>query len=261
MAYANRGRYSVESLALNLLGSTSQSRNAVGAAPDRMLELSAESLRFIWEVEDWYWQRVIGSLAVSNGDTEEAMPDNFRKIDSKWIADKNESGTGLVFTNSPALWKEVWSQYETDEDGEPRIACLIQDTSEADFMKWKAMLAPTADQAYTYPYVYLVTCPIDLDSAGTGYKGEGEVIQMPGPFHRGWRLHGRWQVLMEYGPRDKVAGAKKAYQDWLMDALREHKERMTDPIGPAIDGYGDWSDQNIIGTWDDARRIRGRVAR
>lgn len=260
MAYSTRGLWSVRSLASHLLGETSQSRNALADAPERMLDIVAEGLRELWELEDWFFQRRVETLSVSAADEEEALPADFRKLDSRWLQDNEQSSTGLVFTHNVAVWEEVWSRYGDNDDGEPRIACVMQDTSELNYDKWKALLAPKADQAYSYEYIYLPICPIDLDSDATLHRGDGEIItMMPKKFHAGWRMRGRWKVLQVFGDPDDAKDAKKDFDTWHNEALKENNARLVDPTGPVHDGYGDWASLQAQGYDPDIRRIRGRV--
>lgn len=261
MAYSSRGLWSIRSLASHLLGETSGSRDALGEAPPRMLDLVAEALRDVWELEDWFFQRRVGTLSVTAADVEEAFPADFRKLDSRWLKDNEKSSTGLVFTHNVAVWEEVWSRYGDDDDGEPQIACVVQDTSETDYDKWKALLAPKAAEDRSYEYIYLPVCPIDLDSDATLHCGDGEIItMMPKKFHAGWRLRARMKVLQPFGDSDDAKEAKRDFDTWHKEALKENNARLVDPTGPTHDGYGDWATLQTQGTNADIRRIRGRVA-
>ena len=142
MTYSRRGLWSLRSLADHILGELSGSRDAQGNAPERLLNLTAEALRDIWEDRPWVWQRKQATLNVSAGDTEEAFEDDFRELDSLWLQDRErtlgseETDYGLVFTTDLSLFQEVSARYDPNDTQEPVIACVIQDATETDFMKY-----------------------------------------------------------------------------------------------------------------------------
>jgi len=265
MAYAHRAHWSVNSLALQVLGDINETRDPSGNAPDTLINLVAECLRDIWEDRDWWWQRQTATLEVSADDTEEAMPADFRKLDSKWINDAERSTTtaetasGLVFTEDLSLFQMVKDGYDASATGEPVIACIVQDTSETNYVKWKALLAPASDKDYTYTFVYIPLCPIDLDSAVTLYKNEQQQILMPSKFHEGWRIRATMRAAK--AGTDLKKEMRQDWKEWAREAVQEHNERMTDPPRLIRDSYGDRGAIPRAGGESSAslRRIRGSV--
>lgn len=263
--YNRQGLYSVRSLANELIGETGNAYNATGNAPDRMLNLVAAALREVWEWQDWYWQRVLGTLSITAGDTEEAMPADFRKIDSKWIRDCETSSSaaqayeGLIFTDDLSIFQQVSDDFDDDDTGEPVIACIVQDTSETAYMKFKALITPKADQDYDYTYPYVTACPLDLEYAATTNKRDTEQILMPTMFHEGWRQRARLKVLPAFGKGDSDA-LRKEWNAWLAEAIAEQNGRITNPIAVTRDAYGDMDAIPRIGYGSDInlRRVRGR---
>lgn len=265
MAYAHRAHWSVNSLALQVLGDINETRDPAGNAPDTLINLVAETMRNIWEDREWWWQRQTETLSVSADDTEEAMPADFRKLDSKWINDAERTTTtaethlGLVFTEDLSLFQMVKDSYGPSDTGEPVIACIMQDTSETDYVKWKAVLAPKSDDNYVYTFVYIPACPIDLDSDATLFKNEQQQILMPNKFHEGWRI--RATLRAAKAGTDLKKDMRRDWKEWQITALREHNEQMTDAPRLIRDSYGDRSAIPGVGAGSATalRRMRGTV--
>ena len=198
-----------------------------------------EALRTIWTTRDWSWQHRQGTLSVSSGSGTAELPDDFREMHSWQLKDEDEE-TVLTLTRSSRRWLRARQEYDSDDEGAPELGVIMRDTSDsANFIYKVYLVPPKSDDDYSFPFIYLPICPIDLDDTHNDYKADSDAIPMPQPFHEGWRLLARRKVQAVYGSPETAKVAAAEYREWMLTAIDENDEAITDRPDLIEDGYDD----------------------
>lgn len=230
--------WSVNTLTSHLLGLFIQSRNAAGGVvPDRFKDEVRNSLRAVWNAQDWRSQIKIGTLTVAANDSTITLPQDYRKAATAVVKDVDE-GCWLRFTNNVARFQKVASWHDTTDDAHPMVATAIYDDSED--CGWILNITPESDDSYSFQFPYLRRCPVDLVAGHADLKGDADSILMPTPMHRLWQLHAFWQIQEHFGKEVEAAKrAQGAYDKAHKRALDEQNETVSEPVEPTARGYGD----------------------
>ena len=246
----NPNAWSVDTLGAQILGELNVDRNAAGGTvPDRLRNLVAEALRVEWTIHDWRWQHREGTLTIlttDNGDTGVALPGDFREMHGSQMKKEDENEV-LVFTEDTTKWQIARGHFKVTDADHPQLGCIMRDVTETDTFTWIAKyLPPVADKDYTFPFIYLTICPLDLEdgaaappAAHADYKADSDAIPMPPMFHEGWRLLASAKCHSVYGNEDSAHQAWAAWRQWLKQMIAENDETMTTDPDQIVDGYDD----------------------
>jgi hypothetical protein len=217
------------SLETQILGELNQDRNAAGGSvPARMTSIVHESYEDLWDEHDWLFKRVHATLTLSADTATADLPDEFAKLDQKWLYENNRNGP-LFFTDESHPFEDV-RYTDSDITAYPELAKIRPKTSETTKFIWEVEVTPTPVAEMTYRYVYMREPPsIDDDT----------VILWPQPFHRGWH-HLALARCQRAFLRDsnKWQESFAAYTHWLDRAKSQNDETLRESTPSIRDGNG-----------------------
>lgn len=186
----------------------------------------------LWNAYDWRFRARQGTLSITAATATVAAPSDFGELYQRWLRDYDDNAT-LRFTESVTAYQAVADTYDSDDTGEPEIACFVRDYT-ASTWTWKIIFSPTSDAAYSYTYWYVVTDPWTSDSLA-----DTASPVWPATFNAGWRLLSRMQVAQAFNSKTYESD-RKAWMDWLGKQVAENDETITTGSSEYIeDGYGD----------------------
>jgi len=206
---------------------------AGGRVPDRVMKITREQGRWLYKHEDWLFRRTPATLTISDGDTEEAMPADFKELDSRSMRPSGTIGGRLWWTQNASAWQAAKDLLGHDADpGAPRIALLYY-TGGA----WKARFWPEADAEYTYDYWYLKADP------WTGAAPIADNIQLsptywPDDFDVLWHALCAYVVYGKYRADDAWKSFKSEFQAKLLELVQENNETIANDLEPVQDATG-----------------------
>ena len=232
-------RWTVNRLKTHLVGEGNYNRHSDGGgAPDRLANLIREAAQSIWNEYDWRFRWKRGTLTTVASTETAAAASDFGELAQRWVRDPQASALRPIeFTEDPAQFQRFADRYDStdsSDEGEPSMACIAQDTSQSTFT-WFFYLSRIPDDAYTYPYWYLMA-----DGWTLGTLDDDDVAPWPKAFDHGWYLRAKYLAQAAFSPGDRWQQTKGGYNKWLERTKQESNETMADPGGaPFEDHYQD----------------------
>ena len=206
---------------------------AGGRIPDRVMKVIREKGRWLFKHQDWMFRRAPGTLTITDGLTELAMPADFKELDGRLMRCKATTGYRMFWTQNYSMWQAEKDRIGHEAAaGSPRIALLYY-TGGA----WKARFWPEADVDYTYDYWYMKADP------WSGASPIADNIQLsptywPDDFDAVWEKFCRYELVSRYRADDAWKGFRKEGDDALLALIRENDETIGDNIEPIQDALG-----------------------
>lgn len=240
-------KFTVNSLCSHLRSELDVDPNATGGAiPDRVLTLVTLAAMELWDGHDWAFKRRQGTLTTVADTATVDFPSDFYELDQRWLHDEANS-TGVRFTSDPTEYQRIANDYESADTGEPIIACIQRKTpvygsvdpaDDVTDYALQALLTPTPDAIYNYPYWYMV-----LNPWSSGGLADDDVAPVwPHTFNEGWRLFAKQKLLNAYGGGSSEKATIGAMcKRWIADQLAENDEMLSRPNEQIRDGYGDFA--------------------
>lgn len=220
-----------------------------GTVPDRLsIVVRAAGIR-VWNMADWDFRGRAGTLTVADTDTSVEVPDDFGKLDSKWLRD-NSDKMALQFFSDARLYQTRADGYATDDTGMPEIA-IVQTRTVADDYQMEFVFKPTSDGAYTFPYRYMARDPWSVPD---DLLTDDESPQWPADFDLGWELLATAMAYYKFAPGAETADkVGRAFKRWGTDALANLNETITGGKSEDLieDGYDDYSHFMSNALWTD----------
>jgi len=231
----------VESISAQVRGAINADPDSPGGTtPDRVKQIVRAAGIRIWGIHDWNHRRVPGTLTVTATDTDIDCPDDFAKLDTRWLLEQ-DAKQPIRFYEDARQWQRHADEYDSDDTGPPRYALVRTKTSATGYeMEFK--LAPIPDDAYTYPYIYLLRDPWSHPTAGSRLDDTASP-QWPADFDEGWRLLATAMAYFQFLPGDQRGfETNRGFRSWVKDAVGNLNETMTggDTEDTIIDGYDDF---------------------
>lgn len=197
----------------------------------------------MWTSHDWRFRARQGTLSLVADDAVVAVPADFAELDQRWLRNMAETGNdypSLRFTEDPIVFQRVQDRFQSGDTGTPQIACFVRDYDTAGSFVWEIMLAPAADNTYSYKYWYLI-----LDPWTTSAITDAESPKWPATFNKGWLLKSKMEAAVHFAGRfESVAKAhgptRGQWKDWIKGQVEENNETMTTSQNEYIEpGYSD----------------------
>ena len=231
-------RWTVDRLAEHLRNHFNVDRNAAGGTvPDMLTWEVRQAGQHIWTHTDWRFRVKRGTLTTVAETEAAALPSDFYELWQRWLRDpQGTAANPIVFTEDPSRYQAYADEFDmTDSthDGEPRMACIVQDTSEDEFT-WHVLLAPRPGAVYTYPFWYL-----QADPWTSGATDDDEVPKWPQPFDAGWEMRARYKLQSILRGDDSWRELRGGFQRWLSDMRAENNETLCDSMERTEDYYKD----------------------
>ena len=224
--------WTLATLKAHILGELNQDRNAAGGSvPDRLGDIVHESFQELWYEHDWLYKRTIGSLVTVADTATVDLPDDFEKLDQKWLHENNRNGP-LVFTDEAQPFEDQ-RYVDIDRTGLPRVARIAPDTTETTKYVWQVEFTPTPLKVLTYRYIYLRhAIALDGDTA----------VLWPNAFHRGWHFLALARCQRAFKRDDSWQETFAAYNHWLTRAKQQNDETLRASTPVIRDGNGYFRD-------------------
>lgn len=230
----------VDSIIEDVRGSIAVDPDAPGGtAPDRLRRNARASGIRLWNVHDWDWRRVPGTLSVTVADSDIDVPGDFGKLDVKWMKEQ-DNGVAIRFYSDARRWQHFSNQYASDATGPPQHAFVRTKTSATGF-EYEFKVVPTPDASYSFPYIYLLRDPWSHPTAESRLVDTASP-QWPADWDEGWRLlaiaMAYFQFMPGSGREQRASGVAKA---WINAAMNNLNETITggDTEDRIESGYGD----------------------
>ncbi len=214
--------YSVDTLAAQLRGIADVDPDAAGGTvPDRIKRDVREFGAYLYNLKPWRFRSVQGTLSIAAGSSAIALAADFDKLDQQVMQATDLSTYEFLWTDNPARWQRARDMLSSTDTGVPQIAVPYWDEDSA---AWKAMIAPTADDTYTYPYWYLRRDPWhratpvedDVILSATGL--------WPHAFDVGWQLLCEYRILKHYKGEEAAAPSYRAFKGWVEDHYTDNDQ-------------------------------------
>jgi len=202
---------------------------AGGKIPDRIAKIVREKGIWLFNHQDWEMRKKSATLSVTAGDTEIAMPGDFKKLDGRTMRMDGTAPYRLIWTEDVSAWQQTKAIIGSTATGRPRIALLYYTDS-----AWKAKIWPESDRDCDYDFWYLRASPWYGDSP------IADNIQLspdywPEEFDEGWYALCSYQVYGRYRADDGWKSFKSEFNSWLADHKMEGDETMGDNLEPIQD--------------------------
>lgn len=225
-------------MALELRNEFNLDRNADGGTvPDLVTRQIRMAGQYIWKQADWRFRLKRGTLTTVAQTESAALPSDFYELWQRWLRDPQATASAMIgFTEDPAAYQryaDAFDMTDSSDDAEPRMACIVQDTSQSSFT-WYALLAPRPDAVYTYPFWYLQADPWTLGTAD-----DDAVPKWPQPFDDGWYMRAKYHLQSVMRGDDSWRELRGGFQKWLSEMLAENNETLSDSMERIEDWYTD----------------------
>lgn len=212
---------------------------ASGNSPERVKKTVRNAGIQLWDLADWNWARIQATLTtVADTATVEA-PDDFRKLDTKWMRE-NEATNALRFFTDARQYQSLADRFSSASTGPPRYA-LVETDDSASVYEYRFRLSPTPDAVYNYPYWYVKRDPWTHPTASERLL-DTESPVWPGGMDEGWRLLATAKAYHQFLPgSDRALKINRAFKNWANNAIGEVQDTITggDSDDRIVDGYDD----------------------
>jgi len=215
-------------LATDLMSELNQSRNASGGAtPDTLLRAVTEAYDELWEMYEWQYRRVLAELETVSDTATVDLPDDFEKLDQKWLQENNDRGP--LWFSADLQRFEARRHLFKDQTGTPHVALIKAKTSGSSYLA-EVFLVPTPNAVLTYPYFYLRFAPT---------LGADDTPRWPRAFNRGWKYLATARATKKFKGGKEWQQDEALWQEWLENAKEENNEVLSSNTPTIPDGYGD----------------------
>ena len=227
--------YSVDSLAEQARGWIDVDPEASGGSvPDRVTKTIREWGAWLYNLKDWRFRSAPATVSVASGESSVALAANFHKCDQNIMRVAADTKYSLFITESPALFQRAKDLLLSTDTGAPQIALAYWDESA---VAWKLAFAPTADDAYTYPYWYMRKDPWHRASPVADSTIISTSGYWPHTFDTGWELLIQFKMLQHYRQDNSWESVYKAFKAWLADQQFDGDETQSNPQTRVLDVF------------------------